>query len=375
MEKYDAIVVGTGGVGSAALYHLASRGVRVLGLDQFSQAHSHGSSHGQSRIIRQAYFEHPDYVPLLLDAYRLWEDVERQSQRKLFHQVGLLEVGPSDGVLIPGVMQSVTQHHLPIEELDPRRASERFPFSVSADVSVVFEPTAGYLLVEDCVQTHLDLASELGADWRQQEVVQWKANTGSVEVHTKSESYEADQLLICGGAWSQSLLSEIGVPLRILSKHQYWFEADDVARDLPTFFFETSDGCFYGFPSIADEEEAQVGMKVARHSGGTFHDEPVELEHLTDSEDEAATRAFIAKHLPFCGERLLRQQACMYTVSPDEHFIIDRHPNLDRVVFAAGLSGHGFKFTSVLGRVLTDLALRTSEKPQTDFLGLSRFDS
>ena len=373
MEKFDVIVVGTGGVGSAALYHLASRGVRVLGLDQFSQAHSRGSSHGQSRIIRQAYFEHPDYVPLLLEAYQLWEDVQQQSQRKLIHQVGLFEAGPPDGELIPGVMQSVTQHNLPIEELSQADAKSRFPFSITGDSSVVFEPTGGYLLVEQCVQTHLDLARETGADWRQEEVVEWKSNTNSVVVQTSSESYEADRLLICGGAWSQSLLSEIGVPLRVLSKQQYWFEADDVAKDMPTFFFETPDGCYYGFPAIADERSGGVGMKVARHSGGVPHTEPVDLEKLTDPDDEAATRSFIAKHLPFCGERLLRREACMYTLSPDEHFIVDRHPNSDRVAFAAGLSGHGFKFTSVLGRVLADLSLGTAEMLETDFLRLSRF--
>ena len=153
-----------------------------------------------------------------------------------------------------------------------------------------------------------------------------------------------------------------------MSKHQYWFAADAIALQMPTFFFEIADGYFYGFPAIGDR-----GLKVSRHSGGVSHPAPVELDSLVDSEDEAAARRFLAKHLPFCSDQLLSQQACMYTLSPDEHFVVDRHPEYDRVVFAAGLSGHGFKFTSVLGQIMAELAMESRVMPEIQFLGLQRF--
>ena len=370
MERYDAIVIGTGGVGSSALYHLAKRGLRVLGLDQFPQAHSSGSSHGQSRIIRQAYFEHPDYVPLLLKAYELWDEVENESQRKLFHQVGLLEVGPPDGVLIPGVMQSVQQHSLPIERLSIDEARRRFPFAIPDGMKCVFEPTAGYLLVEQCVQSHLDLAARAGADWRNERVVSWDSNVGHVSVQTESEIYEADRVVFSSGAWTHGLLKGLDIEHSVLPKHQYWFSArgnGQSATSLPTYFFEIDDGYFYGFPQINDR-----GLKIAQHSGGERFAEPVDLAGRTDSGDELAVQQFRDQYCPFMGEELLSQQACMYTMSPDEHFIVDRHPEHERIVFAAGLSGHGFKFTSVLGSLLADLATDSLPETDIDFLQLGR---
>ena len=373
MEHFDAIVIGTGGVGSAALYQLASRGVKVLGLDQFPQAHANGSSHGQTRIIRQAYFEHADYVPLLLRAYELWADVEKASDRKLFQQVGLFEVGPPDGVLIPGVMQSVSQHGIPVRELSGEAAQTNFPFVVPNGMQCVFEPTAGYLLVEECVQTHLELAAESGASWRQERMVDWTANAHSVSVTTEAASYEADRLVVCSGAWSSGILRELGVPLRIVTKQQYWFEPkpgdeDAAANALATFFFELPSGYFYGFPAVDGR-----GLKVARHSGGGEVDEPVSLEGQSDDEDLDAVEEFVRNHHRLCSTKLKSQQACMYTFSPDEHFIVDRHPESDRVVFAAGLSGHGFKFTTVLGELLADMAMGRQPSETANFLRLSRF--
>ncbi len=371
MERFDAIVLGTGGVGSSALYHLAKRGLRVLGLDQFPQAHDRGGSHGQSRIIRQAYFEHADYVPLLLAAYQLWDEVEQKSNRKLFHQVGLLEVGPPDGVLIPGVLESVRQHNLPIESLTRQEAESKYPFAIPDDAHVLYEPTGGYLLVEQCVQTHLDLAMAAGATWRQEAALSWADHGSHVSVTTANETWEADQLILSGGAWSTHLQAELDVELSVVPRQQYWFdtgEHHDVASSLPTFFFELPTGCYYGFPDIANR-----GMKVAQHSGGTSHPGPVELHGRTNDEEEQAVRHFVSNHSKCCNQNLLAQQACMYTMSPDEHFIVDSHPEFDRVSFAAGLSGHGFKFTSVLGKVLADLATGTSPEPSIAFMGLGRF--
>jgi len=372
MQHYDAIVLGTGGVGSAALYQLAKRGLRVLGLDRYPGGHSFGSSHGQTRIIRQAYFEHPDYVPLLRRAYELWDEVESESKQQLFHKVGLLEVGPPDGVLIPGVMQSVAEHGVPVQEFTNEEARKEFAFSIPDSMQVVFESLAGYLLVEPCVRAHLELAISNGAEWQQETVVDWSDEGSCVEVQTETDKYAADRLVICAGAWSRELLKQLGIPLNVVVKHQYWFEpqqeAEKTANSIPTFFFELPEGCFYGFPTIN-----ALGQKVARHTGGKEVDGPVILAEQSDKEDQRSVAEFVGHQMPFCSSKVLSSQACMYTFSPDEHFIIDQHPETDRVVFAAGLSGHGFKFTPVLGELLADYATGTTPAPSAEFLRRARF--
>lgn len=369
MDSYDVIVVGTGGVGSAAMHQLAERGCRVLGLDRHPWAHSMGSSHGQTRIIRQAYFEHPDYVPLLLRAYELWHELNASVDKMLFHQVGLLEVGPADGVLIPGVMQSVTQHGLAIEQRSVRETTAEFPFVIPDEMEVVFEPTAGYLLVEDCVRAQLQRAIGAGAEWKQQVVVGWDANDRGVRVETLEEVFTAGQLVVCGGAWSSQLLRDIGVSLRVIQKHQYWFDAPSGASsNLPVFFFEVPSGWFYGFPTIGDS-----GMKLAQHSGGIVRDSPFDLATAHDEEDLQRVSRFAADHISFDVGDLISQQACMYTQSADDHFFIDRHPRHGNVVLAAGLSGHGFKFTPVLGLVLAQLASGEQPELPLDFLKIDRF--
>ena len=372
MESFDVIVVGTGGVGSAALWQLANRGVRALGLDQFPVGHAHGSSHGQTRIIRQAYFEHVDYVPLLRRSYALWNDVETRCGEKLFHPIGLLEVGPADGVVIPGVMRSVRQHRLPIETLSAEEARRRFPEFVFPDqLSAVFETTAGYLLVERCVETHAKLAQEAGAAWRQQRVVSWTATSNGVTVETEKDRYAAARLVLCGGAWTKALLADVGVPLHVVVKHQYWFgqkSAHHATPDSPTFFFEVPEGYFYGFPRVTDR-----GVKIARHSGGTIWQRPQSLAEARDEEDETAVGRFVKSYLKTVADAPLSHEACMYTMTPDEHFIVDHHPECDHVVFAGGLSGHGFKFTPVLGEALADLSLQKRTNLPIDFLRLSRF--
>ena len=370
MESFDTIVIGTGGVGSATLHQLAKRGQRVLGLDRHPQAHSFGSSHGQFRIIRQAYFEHPDYVPLLLRVYELWRELEETAGASLFHQVGLVEVGPADGVLIPAVMQSVSQHDLEIEQLTAKETRERFPYFAHHDMQVVFEPTAGYLLVEDCVRAQLRLAVEEGATWRQESVLDWTAAKGEVQVRTADSSYAAEQLIICGGAWSASLLRDVGVKLQVIEKHQYWFGPPaGLPAEMPVFFFETSSGWFYGFPPMDG-----AGLKLAQHSGGRKRTGPFDLESARDDEDLEGVTRFAKTHFQGAMGELKSRQACMYTMSPDEHFILDRHPVHEKVHFAAGLSGHGFKFAPVLGLILAQLASGEEPELPVDFLRIDRLD-
>lgn len=355
MAEWDVIVIGLGGVGSSAAYHIAASGRRVLGLDQFTAAHDRGSSHGHTRIIRQAYFEHPSYVPLLKRAYELWDDLEHDSGRELFRRTGLVEAGPSDGVVVPGVLKAAEQHQLPIENLSYGDVRKRWPGVDGApEWSYVVEQNAGYLRVEDCVAAHLRLAQRAGATLRfEQSVIDWKVVDDGVEVTTNQGTHRGKHLVIAGGAWSGQLLSQLGVPLQILRKHLWWFEPDTpgfgVDEGFPCFFHETPAGYFYGFPSIDNR-----GVKVARHSGGEPITGPVRND-APDDDDRALCEQYVRQCLPGVSDRLKSHTECFYTCTPDEHFIIDRHPQHAQVTVIAGLSGHGFKFTSVLGEIASQM--------------------
>ncbi|MBL9114535.1 MAG: N-methyl-L-tryptophan oxidase [Verrucomicrobiaceae bacterium] len=371
-KNWDVIVLGTGGVGSASLMHLARRGVQVLGLDQHPPAHAFGSSHGETRIIRKAYFEHPNYVPLLLRSYELWDDLGAASGRDdLFVRTGLLQVGPADGVVVPGVMSAAAKHSLDLESV-----SKCPPYRIPEHCTAVLERDAGFLRVEDCVLEHLNLAQRAGAELMTGVVVQdWRAHAEGVVVSTSAGDFEADKLVITAGAWAPKLLSSLGVPMHIRRKALFWMAARMqstahlVSEGCPCFFYENAEGQFYGFPEITPGG----GIKLACHSGGDVVDGPESLDRSLKSSDLTEIQSFVSQWLPEVSGEMLRHAVCMYTMSPDENFIIDKHPEHQQVVFAAGLSGHGFKFASVIGEIMADLALEGHTAHPAGFLGLSRF--
>ncbi len=371
---YDAIILGLGGMGSAALWHLARRGGRVLGLEQFGIAHDQGSSHGGSRLIRRAYFEHPDYVPLVSRAYALWNELEAASARKLFHRTGLFLAGQRPGAMIDGVLRAAAAHRLDIETVSHADSARRFPgLRAAPDMTILFESDAGFLEVESCVRTHIELAQAGGAHLRFGETVRsWSATSGRVEVVTDSQAYRARHLIVCGGAWTGQLMKDLGVSLAVRRKVVAWYETTNsdfcVANGSPVFCFDTPTGFFYGFPSL-DGRTAKVG----EHSGGQPVDRPETLDRNLHDEDLAPLAKFIEAHLPAATNKIIKHSVCMYTMTPDEHFVIDRHPNHENVFVACGFSGHGFKFASVVGSVLADFVTtgRTSEPIQ--FLSASRF--
>lgn len=353
---HDVIVVGCGGVGGAALHHLARRGVKVLGLDRFPVGHDRGSSHGHTRIIRLAYFEHPEYVPLLQRAYALWEQLADEAGQVLLTRTGLLQVGPPDGEVVPGVLRSAEQHGLGVERFASDEAKAAFPMFRFEDGEVaVHEHDAGVLHVEACVTAHARLAEQHGAELRTGVAVHGlDATSDGVVVRTDDGVFTADRVVVAAGAWSAGLLGRFGMPLQVLRKHVHWF-ADDAAAyrvsGTPTFLFERANGIFYGFPAIDD-----LGVKVAEHTGGTVIEDPDDLGRADDPVARLRTAAFAKARLSELGARVTRHEVCMYTMSPDGHFVVDEHPGLPGVLFAAGLSGHGFKFAPVLGEALADLA-------------------
>jgi sarcosine oxidase len=373
MTRYDAIVLGCGGVGSAALFHLARRGARALGLDRFAPGHDRGSSHGQSRLIRQAYYEHPNYVPLVQRAFELWHELEQLADETLYNPVGLLQIGPPDCEVLSGVRASARLHNLEIEELSAAESQARFPgFRLPDEYEAIFERRAGYLLVEECVIAHAEQARRLGAQLQTGETIRsWRTDGAGFVVETDQSRYAADRLIICAGAWAGQLLGELGIPLEVRRKPLYWWATHGdgywASAGCPGFLYDLPEGCFYGVPQIDPS-----GIKVAEHTGGAIVDDPLAVDRDVDLEERERVAAFVAGHLPQATTVCARQTVCMYTMTRDAHFVVDQHPRHPQVVFAAGLSGHGFKFTCVLGEVLAELAIDGRARLPIEFLSAAR---
>jgi sarcosine oxidase len=373
---YDVIVLGVGGMGSAACAHLAKRGVRVLGLEQFALGHDRGSSHGETRIIRLAYFEHPDYVPLLRRAYALWDELEADVGQRLLHKTRLLLAGPPHGEIIQGTLRAAEQHHLSLERLTPVEASRRYQgIVVPADLAVVIEPDGGYLRAEDCTAAHQAVARRHGAVLLEHTPVRqlsWSPN--EVMVVTDQGRYLAAKLVITAGAWTSRLLTQLAVPLVVSRKFLGWFDVPQGAYHVddgsPCFFFEMPTGAFYGFPSLDGRT-----LKVANHFGAEPIEDPSDIDRGCRATDVAPLVEFLRTVFPQAHPTLARHAVCMYTLSPDQHFILDHRPESSAVTLACGFSGHGYKFASVIGEILADLSLDGQTRHPIDFLRLSRFGS
>jgi len=358
VAHYELIVLGTGGVGSAALFHAARRGFKVLGLDRFPAGHNRGSSHGESRLIRLSYFEHPDYVPLLRRSYELWDELDPE----LLQRCGVIYVGDPGGPTLGGVRLSAERYDLRLETSDPAT----LPYAIPAGAEAIFEPDAGLLPVEQCVISHVDQAVDAGAEHRfGEEILEWRECDKGIEVETESETFTAERLIVTGGAWAGELLADLKLPLLVQRKHLHWYQTDNLAYECG-FFFELEHGQFYGFPSRDGR------LKLGEHSGGEAVTDPLNADRGPDRNDNARIEAFIEQHLPGVSLTRMRHETCFYTMSPDSQFIVDHHPDNPRIAFAAGLSGHGFKFTPVLGETLVDLVTEGGTDFDIDFLGLGR---
>jgi len=373
---YDVIVIGVGAMGSSACYHLARRGASVLGLEQFAIGHDRGSSHGQSRMIRMAYYEHPDYVPLLRRAYSLWHELEAASDQKLLYITGGLYLGRPDGGVVAGSLAAVRAHDLPHELLTPDAVTEQFPaFRVPPDWSAVYEPLAGFLLPEAVVQAQASLARSHGAEIHENTpVIAWSGEpSDGVTVRTKAGEYHGRRLIVCGGAWAARLLPALGVPLVVTRQVLGWVQPRRpdtfTLGRFPVWAAENPDGSLqYGFPILPGEQT----LKVAWHGAGTSAD-PDALDRTTSPADAATFLPALPHLLPDACGPVAEMRVCMYTNSPDHHFVVDRLPGEPRVTVACGFSGHGFKFASVIGEVLADLSLDGRTGLPAQFLGLGRF--
>lgn len=361
-------------MGSQSVWQLAQRGHRVLGLDRFAPPHAMGSSHGQSRIIREAYFEDPRYVPLVQRAYAVWAQLEAASGTRVFRQTGGLMLGSPDGVLIRGTQRSADLHALPHEVLSAADVARRFPvFTPTDDMVGVLEPRAGVLSPELCISAALRVAQALGATVHTGEtLLGWHAVPGGLEVVTTGGRYRTASLILTVGAWTRETVSELALPLRVQRNVQYWFtprrHAQHFSPDvMPVFLAEYAPGsAWYGFPDTGD------GVKVAiHHHGAAVHPDTVDRD--VTAEESRTMRDILDRYMPDAHGTLRDSAVCLYTNSPDEHFVIGRHPSHASVIVASPCSGHGFKFASAIGEVLADLA--TDREPAFDLtlFALDRF--
>ncbi|HET7203252.1 MAG TPA: N-methyl-L-tryptophan oxidase [Steroidobacteraceae bacterium] len=372
---YDVIVVGVGAVGSAACHHLARRGRRVLGIEHFDIGHAHGSSHGVTRIIRLAYHEHPSYVPLVRRAYELWRELEQQSGAHLLHLTGSVDASSEDDAIVVGALRACAQHGIDHEVYTGAELALRFPgLQLPADHVALYQPEGGFLASELCIETHVRCARTAGAEIHANErVLGWDVTPAGVKVRTDSADYFAGRLIVAAGAWLGELIPGLAPLARPERQVLGWF--DPVVPEhyahgrFPVFNVAVEEGRYYGTPVFG-----VPGFKVGRYHH--LHEQietADDWDRDTNADDEAVLRAFVDRYCPDAAGALLAAKTCMFTNTPDEHFIIDTLPGEDRVIVASPCSGHGFKFGSVVGEILADIAIEGSTRHDIELFRLARF--
>jgi len=357
-QVFDVAVLGLGAMGSASAWACAREGLRVVGLERFDPIHARGSSHGETRAIRQAYFESPDYVPLVLRAYELWRDIERESGQSLLTLCGGLMVGREDSQVFSGSLRSARTHGLPHEVLDPDAIAARWPpFRPAADQLGLYEPRAGILAAEPCVAALQSLARRHGATLKfNQPVIDLTVADDAVDLVTANGRLSARRLIVTAGAWSSQWLAGWRLPLQPMRVAMRWFRprgAIEAYRPdrFPVHIWEMPDGaCFYGMPAMAGADEVKTGF----HSRMTPCDP--DATATADPTEEGDLRALLSRFLPELADPARRTVGCMYTMTPDGHFVVGPHPAAPPVLLACGFSGHGFKFAPAIGEAMASLA-------------------
>jgi sarcosine oxidase len=373
-RRFDTIVLGVGGMGSATVYQLAKRGQTVLGLERFDIPHSMGSSHGVNRIIRLAYYEHPSYVPLLRRAYELWRELEQTVGEQLLFITGSLDAGPPDSPCFKGSLLSCHEHGLPHEVLDGAEINRRFPgYNLPRTHQAVLQPDGGYLMSERGIVAHVTAAQALGAEVHARETaLGWEPRADGIRVTTDHGVYEADRLVVSAGAWVGELLPGLK---RVTSPERQvlaWLQPTRPelfsAERFPVFNLFVEEGHYYGFPICS-----VPGFKFGRYHHLDEAVDPNTIDREAGPRDEAILRSFAERYFPDGAGPTMALRTCMFTNAPDEHFIIDLHPDDERVVVASPCSGHGYKFCSVVGEVVADLAETGETRHDIRLFRLARF--
>lgn len=373
-KHYNVIVVGVGGMGSATVYELARRGKRVLGIERFDIPHEMGSSHGYTRIIRLAYYEDPSYVLLLLRAYQLWREIQQHVGEQLLYITGSIDAGPPDSWVFKGSLRSALEHNLPHEVLTSAELSRRFPgYRLPHETMALFQPEGGFLVPERCIVSYVQAAQALGAEIHGRErVLGWEPRGEGVRVWTSRDTYEADRLVITAGAWNSQLVDVLTGLLEPERQVLAWLQPtrpELFAPDrFPVFNLLVEEGRYYGFPI-----HGVPGFKFGRYHHLEEVVDPELVEREPTERDEAILREFADRYFPEGNGPTMALKQCMFTNTPDHHFIIDVHPHYPQVSFTSPCSGHGFKFASVIGEIMADLAERGETRHNISFFRLDRF--
>lgn len=381
-SHFDHIVIGVGSMGSSTCYHLAKQGLHVLGLEQFGIVHEKGEHGGQSRIIRKAYFEHPDYIPLLERAYQNWREIELASGNQIYHQTGLFYAGPSGHEIIQNIRSAAKQFAIPLLDSakgDGLEVSKSF--SLPHNYEWLFEPVAGFIKPELAIQSYVEQAKFLGAKIHDHEkVVEWEVINNLVYVKTNVGQYTCKKLVVTAGPWSAKLMPSIEDHLKITRQTMMWVQPKDELefreQQFPCWLVvdEDSPGAYYGFPILDGEDSRNpIGFKLAYHYPGSDAD-PDQVDRTITTSDSAALLNFLDRYMPKAKGHLLDIKTCLYSNSQDEHFVIDNLKGAEEnVCYARGFSGHGFKFVSVVGEIMADLATKGVTSFPIEFLSAKRF--
>ena len=373
--RYDLAVIGLGGIGSAIVAQAAARGASVVGVEQFGPAHAFGSSHGKSRMIRKAYFEEPAYVPLLRRAFDLWRELEVAANEEILSLTGLLTVGEAASEIIEGTQRAALEHDLPLKSLGRDEVSARHPtLQLRQGEVALLEAEAGVLKPERAIQAHLTVARAHHAEMHFEAVMKsWQATAGGFDILLgDGRKISAGKLVLALGPWFKEALAALGLTVRVQRNVQAWFSPETnayAAPGFPSFLLSRQDlpAALYGFPDFGG------GVKVAFHGAGEETD-PLHLDReVHPARDIAPLVRAMEKWMPGATRTLNNASVCMYTLTPDEHFVIDRHPEYPDLILCGGFSGHGFKFAPVVGEIAADLALDGGTRHEIDFLSLARF--
>ena len=367
-------MIGIGGMGSAIAYHLSRRGLKVLGLERFDIPHTNGSSHGVTRVIRLAYSEHPSYVSLLRRAYELWRELQALFGRQLLYITGGIDAGARGSRVFEGSVRSCELHGLEHTILTSSELSRRFPaYRLPSDVMAVFQPDGGFLIPELCISAHVALAQSHGAVISAREqVTRWEAAASGVRVWTDRRSCQADKLVISAGPWVSKFVDSMTGIANPERQVLAWFQP--VHLDLflperfPVFNLELSEGRYYGLPVFG-----VPGFKVGRYHHLEQTIDPDDPRRDCYPEDEQLLRDFVARYFPDGAGPTMALRACIFTNTPDEHFVLDQHPTLPNVLIASPCSGHGFKFCSVVGEIMADLVEKGETGHDISMHRLARF--
>ncbi len=379
-NHFDVIVIGVGSMGSATCYYLARNGCRVLGLEQFGIVHEHGSHFGQSRIIRKAYFEHADYVPLLQRAYENWEDLEEKTGTSLYYRTGVVYFGPRNSLTLNGIRTSAATHNVDITEFSHPESRKQFrAFDIPDHFETLFEPDAGFVTPERTIRALAEQAQNHHAVIHADEkVLEWNDDGSTITVKTDRDTYHCNKIVFTSGSWTSKLVPELSGDLKVTRQVLAWINPANPTTvslgNFPCWFVDDPTyGIFYGFPVLPFEGfGGPLGLKLACHSPGPATD-PDRVDRHVGDEERAKIEYALGKYLPGCGKEFITLKTCLYTHSPDDNFVIDFLPGHgNRVVIACGFSGHGFKFVPVIGEILADLAAQGTTRHPIAFLGLGR---